>query len=244
MRIFHSNPKEAENNTPRPFVTAIVVAAGNSTRMGGVNKQFLVLDGVPVLVRTLQAFSVCPLIDEIVVAAREADIAQLFALVKEYQIEKVTDIVRGGNTRQESVFAAIRRSSPFSEFFAIHDGARPLVSQSVICDTVETAFCVGAAATGVRVKDTIKVVSENGQIVGSPDRATLWAVHTPQVFERNRYLHAADSVENSAAFTDDCKLMEAAGFPVHMVEGSYANIKITTPEDILLAEGILRGTEE
>lgn len=244
MCIFHSKQTGAENGAARPFVTAIVVAAGNSTRMGGVNKQFLLLDGVPVLVRTLQAFSVCPLIDEIVVATRESDIAELFALVKEYQIEKVTDIVRGGNTRQESVFAAIRRSSPFSEYFAIHDGARPLVSQSVICDTVETAFRAGAAATGVRVKDTIKVVSENGEIVDTPDRATLWAVHTPQVFERNRYLHAADCVENSAVFTDDCKLMEAAGFPVYMVEGSYENIKITTPEDILLAQGLLRGTEE
>lgn len=244
MRIFHSKPNEAENGAPRPFVTAIVVAAGNSTRMGGVNKQFLLLDGVPVLVRTLQAFSLCPLIDEIVVATRESEIQELFALVKEYQIEKVTDIVRGGNTRQESVFAAIRRSSPFSEYFAIHDGARPLVSQEVICDTVKTAFRVGAAATGVRVKDTIKVVSENGEIVETPDRTTLWAVHTPQVFERNHYLHAADSVENSAAFTDDCKLMETAGFPVYMVEGSYKNIKITTPEDILLAEGLLRGQEE
>lgn len=244
MRIFHSKQNETENGAPRPFVTAIVVAAGNSTRMGGVNKQFLLLDGVPVLVRTLQAFSLCPLIDEIVVATRESEIQELFALVKEYQIEKVTDIVRGGSTRQESVFAAIRRSSPFSEYFAIHDGARPLVSQEVICDTVETAFRVGAAATGVRVKDTIKVVSENGEIVETPDRTTLWAVHTPQVFERNRYLHAADSVENSATFTDDCKLMETAGFPVYMVEGSYKNIKITTPEDILLAEGLLRGQEE
>ncbi|MGN0571009.1 MAG: 2-C-methyl-D-erythritol 4-phosphate cytidylyltransferase [Candidatus Fimenecus sp.] len=244
MRIFYSKQSEAESSASRPFVTAIVVAAGNSTRMGGVNKQFIRLDGVPVLVRTLQAFSVCPLIDEIVVSARETDIVNMFSLVKEYQIEKVTDIVRGGDTRQESVFAAIRRSSPFSEYFAIHDGARPLVSQKVIFDTVEKAFSVGAAATGVRVKDTIKVVSETGEIIDTPDRSALWAVHTPQVFERRRYLHAADSVENSTVFTDDCKLMEAAGFPVYMVEGSYENIKITTPEDILLAEGILRGLEE
>ena len=111
----------------------------------------------------------------------------------------------------------------------------------MIFDTVEKAFAVGAAATGVRVKDTIKVVAESGEIVDTPDRASLWAVHTPQVFERSLYLHAADSVENSAEFTDDCKLMEAAGFPVYMVEGSYENIKITTPEDILLAEGLLRG---
>lgn len=244
MRIFHSNQNDMQNTSPCPFVTAIVVAAGNSTRMGGVNKQFLSLGGVPVLVRTLQAFSACPMVNEIVVAAREEDIVEMFSLVKAYKIEKVTDIVRGGSTRQESVFSAIRRASPFAEYFAIHDGARPLVSQKVISDTVKKAFTFGAAATGVRVKDTIKVVSESGEIIDTPDRASLWAVHTPQVFERNRYLHAADSVENSAVFTDDCKLMEAAGFPVYMVEGSYENIKITTPEDILLAEGILRGQEE
>ena len=241
MRISYSNQDEVQNTSTCPFVTAIVVAAGNSTRMGGVNKQLLTLGGVPVVVRTLQAFSACPLVREIVVAAREEDIVEMFSLVKEYKIEKVTDIVRGGSTRQESVFSAIHRASPFAEYFAIHDGARPLVSQDVISDTVEKAFAVGAAATGVRVKDTIKVVSESGEIVDTPDRASLWAVHTPQVFERNLYLHAADSVENSAEFTDDCKLMEAAGFPVYMVEGSYENIKITTPEDILLAEGLLRG---
>lgn len=242
MRIFHSGQTAAETAAShRPFVTAIVVAAGNSTRMGGVNKQFLPLCGIPVLVRTLQAFSECAVISEIVVAARESDIVEMFALVKEYNIAKVTDIVRGGDTREESVFSAIRRSSPFCEYFAIHDGARPLVTQQVITDTVEKAFSVGAAATGVRVKDTIKVVAENGEIVDTPDRASLWAVHTPQVFERRRYLQAADSVANSALFTDDCKLMEAAGIPVYMVEGSYENIKITTPEDILLAEGILRG---
>lgn len=245
MRIFHSKQNTDEKGTARcPFVTAIVVAAGNSTRMGGVNKQFLPLCGVPVLAHTLQAFSACPLIDEIVVAAREEDIVEMFSLVKAYNIEKVTDIVRGGETRQESVFAAIHRASPFSEYFAIHDGARPLVSQKVITDTVEKAFAVGAAATGVRVKDTIKVVSKTGEIIDTPDRSALWAVHTPQVFERRRYLQAAESVENSAAFTDDCKLMEAAGIPVFMVEGSYENMKITTPEDIIAAEGILRGREK
>lgn len=242
MRIFHSKQNsEANPEIKHPFVTAIVVAAGNSTRMGGVNKQFLPLLGVPVLVRTLQALSECSCIDEIVVAAREADIAQMFDLIRAYNIQKVTDIVRGGATRQESVFAAIRRVSPFSEYFAIHDGARPLVPQPVVAVTVEKAFAVGAAATGVRVKDTIKVVSETGEIIDTPDRSALWAVHTPQVFERQRYLQASACVADSAQFTDDCKLMEAAGIPVYMVEGSYENIKITTPEDIALAEGILKG---
>lgn len=228
----------------KPFVTAVIVAAGNSTRMGGVNKQFLLIDGVPVLIRTLLAFSQSDMIDEIIVAAREEDIPKMFAMIKEYKVLKVTDIVKGGKTRQESVFNAIRRSSPLSEYFAIHDGARPLVTEEIIEDTVREAFLTGAAATGVRVKDTVKVVNENGFITATPDRNYLWAVHTPQVFERRLYLSAIDNVLNSEMFTDDCKLLEEYGAEVKMVEGSYENIKITTPEDTDIAQAILYRREQ
>ena len=228
----------------KPFVTAVIVAAGNSTRMGGVNKQFLLIDGVPVLIRTLLAFSQSDMIDEIIVAAREEDIPKMFTMIKEYKVLKVTDIVKGGKTRQESVFNAIRRSSPLSEYFAIHDGARPLVTEKIIEDTVCEAFSTGAAATGVRVKDTVKVVNENGFITATPDRNYLWAVHTPQVFERRLYLSAIDNVLNSEMFTDDCKLLEEYGAEVKMVEGSYENIKITTPEDTDIAQAILYRREQ
>lgn len=228
----------------KPFVTAVIVAAGNSTRMGGVNKQFLLIDGVPVLIRTLLVFSQSDMIDEIIVAAREEDIPKMFAMIKEYKVLKVTDIVKGGKTRQESVFNAIRRSSPLSEYFAIHDGARPLVTEKIIEDTVREAFLTGAAATGVRVKDTVKVVNENGFITATPDRNYLWAVHTPQVFERRLYLSAIDNVLNSEMFTDDCKLLEEYGAEVKMVEGSYENIKITTPEDTDIAQAILYRREQ
>lgn len=228
----------------KPFVTAVIVAAGNSTRMGGVNKQFLLIDGVPVLIRTLLVFSQSDMIDEIIVAAREEDIPKMFAMIKEYKVLKVTDIVKGGKTRQESVFNAIRRSSPLSEYFAIHDGARPLVTEEIIEDTVREAFLTGAAATGVRVKDTVKVVNENGFITATPDRNYLWAVHTPQVFERRLYLSAIDNVLNSEMFTDDCKLLEEYGAEVKMVEGSYENIKITTPEDTDIAQAILYRREQ
>ncbi len=228
----------------KPFVTAVIVAAGNSTRMGGVNKQFLLIDGVPVLIRTLSAFSESNMIDEIVIAAREEDIPKMYAMIKEYKVLKVTDIVKGGKTRQESVFNAIRRSSPFSEYFAIHDGARPLVTEKIIEDTVSEAFLTGAAATGVRVKDTVKVVNENGIITSTPDRNYLWAVHTPQVFERRLYLSAIDNVINSEMFTDDCKLLEEYGAEVKMVEGSYENIKITTPDDTDIAQAILYRREQ
>lgn len=228
----------------KPFVTAVIVAAGNSTRMGGVNKQFLLIDGVPVLIRTLLTFSQSDMIDEIIVAAREEDIPKMFAMIKDYKVLKVTDIVKGGKTRQESVFNAIRRSSPLSEYFAIHDGARPLVTEKIIEDTVREAFLTGAAATGVRVKDTVKVVNENGFITATPDRNYLWAVHTPQVFERRLYLSAIDNVLNSEMFTDDCKLLEEYGAEVKMVEGSYENIKITTPEDTDIAQAILYRREQ
>lgn len=228
----------------KPFVTAVIVAAGNSTRMGGVNKQFLLIDGVPVLIRTLLVFSQSDMIDEIIVAAREEDIPKMFAMIKEYKVLKVTDIVKGGKTRQESVFNAIRRSSPLSEYFAIHDGARPLVTEKIIEDTVCEAFSTGAAATGVRVKDTVKVVNESGFITATPDRNYLWAVHTPQVFERRLYLSAIDNVLNSEMFTDDCKLLEEYGAEVKMVEGSYENIKITTPEDTDIAQAILYRREQ
>ena len=233
-----------EFSETKPFVTAVIGAAGNSTRMGGVNKQFLLIDGVPVLIRTLSAFSESNMIDEIVIAAREEDIPKMYAMIKEYKVLKVTDIVKGGKTRQESVFNAIRRSSPFSEYFAIHDGARPLVTEKIIEDTVREAFLTGAAATGVRVKDTVKVVNEKGIITSTPDRNYLWAVHTPQVFERRLYLSAIDNVINSEMFTDDCKLLEEYGAEVKMVEGSYENIKITTPEDTDIAQAILYRREQ
>ena len=168
----------------------------------------------------------------------------MFTMIKEYKVLKVTDIVKGGKTRQESVFNAIRRSSPLSEYFAIHDGARPLVTEKIIKDTVREAFSTGAAATGVRVKDTVKVVNENGFITATPDRNYLWAVHTPQVFERRLYLSAIDNVLNSEMFTDDCKLLEEYGAEVKMVEGSYENIKITTPEDTDIAQAILYRREQ
>lgn len=238
MSIFNKvNKSSAESD--RPFVTAIVVAAGNSTRMGGVNKQFLLIDGVPVLIRSLLAFSKSPIIDEIVVAAREEDISRMYAMIKDYGVEKVKEIVRGGETRQQSVFNAIGVCSAESEYFAIHDGARPLVTEEEIYATVTAAFKNKAASTAVRVKDTIKLADDNGIIVSTPDRAKLWAVQTPQVFEKELYLSAAESVSGSESFTDDCKLIEEYGRNVVLVEGSYDNIKITTQGDIALAEAII-----
>lgn len=243
MSIFKQKKNIHESEIQQPFVSAVVVAAGNSRRMGGVNKQFLLIDGVPVLIRTLSAFENSPLIKEIIVAARETDIPAMYAMIKKYGLTKVKEIVKGGETRQESVTAAIKRTAEKCDFLAIHDGARPLVTEQVIENTLEAAFHFEAAATGTRVKDTIKV-AENGVIRSTPDRALLWAVQTPQIFRKETYLSALEAVPNSFEFTDDCKLMEEYGQEVRMVEGDYENIKITTPVDIILAEAIVKARKE
>lgn len=222
----------------RHFVSAIIVSAGNSSRMGGINKQFLNLGGMPVVARSVEAFQKSPLIDEIIIITREQDIPEVKEYTKDFS--KVKSIVTGGSTRQESVFNGIKASSSHSEFLAVHDGARPLVSQKVIEDTLSAAFSFGASSTGVKVKDTVKIVDENDNIVSTPERSFLRFVQTPQVFEKALYLSAMESVANSEDFTDDCMLIEAYGHKVKIVDGDYKNIKITTPEDIITAEMFLK----
>lgn len=238
MSLFDKLNKNAVAET-KPFVSAVVVAAGNSTRMGGVNKQFLLIDGVPVLIRSLLALAGSSLVDEIVVSAREEDIPRMYSMIRDFEVPKVTQIVCGGETRQQSVCNAVRACSEECDFLAIHDGARPLVGADEIDRVIRTAFDCDAASVAVRVKDTIKLADENGIIVSTPERAFLWAVQTPQVFSRQLYLSALESVPDSGGFTDDCRLIEEYGHRVQLVEGSYDNIKITTPGDIALAEAII-----
>lgn len=220
------------------FVSAIIVSAGNSSRMGGINKQFLEFGGMSVIARSVNAFQKSPLVDEIIIVTREQDISAVKDAVKDFS--KVKAIVTGGSTRQQSVFNGIKAASEMSEFVAIHDGARPLVSQTVIADTLNTAYAFGAAATGVRVKDTVKVVDENNDILSTPNRETLRFVQTPQVFSKELYLNAMNSVPSSENFTDDCMLIETYGHKVKISDGDYRNIKITTPEDIITAKAFLR----
>ena len=227
-----------------PYVSAIIVAAGNSTRMGGVNKQFLLIDGVPVLIRTLKAFENSDLIKEIIISAREEDIPQIFAMVKDYSVNKVSNIVKGGCTRQESVFNAVRCCMTESDYIAIHDGARPLVDRETIEKTIFAAFDFNAAAPGIPVKDTIKTVSDEGIVTSTPARDSLRAIQTPQVFNKKMYLNAMQGVQNSEPFTDDCGLIVAYGKLVKIVDGDNTNIKITTPEDLIIAEAIINKGEK
>ncbi len=222
------------------FVSAVIVSAGNSTRMGGINKQFLEIDGMPVIARSIKAFQDNSLIDEIVIVTRFQDVESVRELVKKYSFFKVNTIVCGGDTRQESVLNGLNFVSDDADLIAIHDGARPLVSDSVITETIKVASVYGAAATGVKVKDTVKQVDDNNTIVATPDRAYLRFIQTPQIFNKSLYLDAVKTVKNSKDFTDDCMLIEAYGKTVKFVDGEYENIKITTPEDIELAENYLK----
>lgn len=222
------------------IVSAVIVSAGNSTRMCGINKQFLELDGVPVIAKTIMAFQKSSVIDEIIIVTRECDIEEVSKLTKKYGFNKVINIVTGGETRQLSVYNGVINTGNNADFVVIHDGARPLVSERVITETVKSAAEFGAAATGVKVKDTVKIVDDNDNIIDTPDRAYMRFIQTPQVFDKKLYLDAVNSVENSKDFTDDCKLLEAYGKTVKFIDGDYENIKITTPEDIELAESYLK----
>ena len=217
---------------------AVIVAAGGSTRMGGISKQFLPLCGIPVLARSMLAFQNHGRIGQIVVVAREEDIPDVQKLVRQYEIAKLTDLVPGGETRADSVQAGLACCK--MELAAIHDGARPLVSAAVIDRVLNAAELYGAAACAVPVKDTVKEADEGGRILSTPDRSRLRLVQTPQAFDLELYRKAAAALgDGLKTLTDDCAVLEAAGHPVYLCEGDYRNIKITTPEDIAVAEALI-----
>lgn len=222
------------------FVSAVIVAAGSSRRMGGINKLLLELDGKTVLERTVEAFQKNENTDEIVIAARHEDIDAYTSLLSKYS--KVKRIVEGSETRQQSVAAAVAACDEKCTLLAIHDGARPLVTQKIINDTVCAAFEHGAAACAVEVKDTIKIIDGDSFITDTPERSSLRAVHTPQCFDKQLYLDCIKALgEKAKDMTDDCRLSELCGKKVKLVASSYTNIKITTAEDIPFAESILKG---
>ena len=221
-------------------VTAVLVAAGSSTRMG-FDKLSFDLGGETVLERSVRAFDECPEVDELVIVTGESsENAQRAAA----RCKKPVRLVRGGSTRAESARSGV--AAAHGKLVAVHDAARPFVSQSVIADTIAAAARCGAAAPAVPVKDTIKrakggngkTVPEGCMVENTPDRSTLYAVQTPQCFDRAAYLAALDELDEASArlVTDDCSLFELAGRPVELVQGDYANIKITTREDLPRAE--------
>ena len=223
-----------------PRCAAVVPAAGSSRRMEGQDKILLPLDEFPVLVHTLRALSASELIEEIVVVTREDLIVQVGQMCRDYGLDKVTKVLVGGATRADSVLAGVEEVSGRAELIAVHDGARPLVPPEVIDQAIRKAAACGAAAPAVPVKDTVKRAVD-GVVVETPDRSQLFAIQTPQVFDGDMLLGALRrAVEDGAPITDDCGAVERIGMKVSLTEGSYENIKITTPTDLLVAEAILR----
>lgn len=218
--------------------TAVIVAAGSSRRMGA-DKLFLPMAGIPVIVRTLLQFQACDSIDEIVIVTRADKLSEVADYCKRYGITKATKILQGGKERAESSAAGVFEADRHSAYIAISDGARPLVTPALITATVEAAKKYGAAAPAVPVKDTIKT-AENGVVVDTPDRSKLFAIQTPQVFEAEIIKGAlTKAIRDKLPVTDDCSAVEAMGYPVHLVEGSYRNIKITTQEDLIVSQAYL-----
>lgn len=242
----HFNPYEKENmNRKEPFVSAVIVCAGNSTRMGlNKSKQFIDLLGNPAVYYTLLAFENSLSVKEIVIVCRECDKADFQSIVAKYGFTKVIAIVNGGETRSLSVKNGIDATSEKATHIAIHDGARCLITTNEIEKVILSALLTGASALGVKVKDTIKVVNDDETIKDTPDRSTLRAIQTPQVFDKDKYIKFLENAKNDAVdFTDDCKLFEYFGEKVTVVDGLYTNIKLTTQDDIILAESILKGRE-
>lgn len=227
-----------------PAVCAVIVAAGSSRRMGGENKLLLPLDDAPVLAHTLSAFEKCAAIRDIVLVCREQDILPYSDLARAFGISKLRTVTRGGDSRTASVLAGITAAPEDTGLVAVHDGARPLVSEAVITEAVYAAAEYGAAAPVVPVKDSIKRI-QDGNIAADVPRDTLAAVQTPQVFDRALLTRALETAaRENRSFTDDCAAVEAMGQAVRATHGSYENIKITTPEDILVAEAFLHKEED
>lgn len=222
-----------------PFCSAVIVAGGSSVRFGA-DKLFTPVTGRPALSRTLEAFAACRYISEIILVVRPAVLDKARMLATEWGGGKLKAVIPGGSTRAESSWRGVSAVSPEAELIAIHDGARPLVTEPVIFDAVRCAWEHGAAAPAIPVKDTIKE-SEGGFVTNTPERSRLFAVQTPQVFSASLIQNALSyAVENRLPLTDDCSAVEALGQKVFLSQGSEENIKITTPLDIELAEGILR----
>lgn len=230
----------------RPRCAALVAAAGSSTRMGGgTNKLLLPLDGIPVLIRTLDALQRAERVDEIIVATREEELVEIAQLCHTYGITKCKKVVRGGESRAHSVMLAALEADKSMELLAVQDGARPLVTPELIDSVIAAAARCGAAAPAIPVKDTIKCVREDGAVAQTLDRSALRAVQTPQVFTADVLKAALQSVlEQGIEVTDDCGAVERLGKVVFLTEGEETNLKITTPADLVLAEAILKDREE
>lgn len=223
--------------TARPTAAAIVLAAGESRRMDGVDKLFAPVGGIPVLLRALRAFAGSDSVDSVVVAAARGGIERVRQLAREVCARKPIIVVAGGARRQDSVAAALAEIGD-ADIVLVHDGARPFADARLIADAVRIAAERGAAVPAVPVKDTIKIAAPDMTVAGTPPRDRLWAAQTPQAFRADILRDAHRRV--SADATDDAAMVEALGIPVKLFAGDPRNIKITAPEDLAIADAIAR----
>lgn len=228
------------------FNSAVILAAGSGKRFSDdTAKQFALVDGTSVLVRSAKAFNESDCIDEIVVVTRSQDKDGVYNILKDNGITKLTTVVSGGDTRQDSSRLGFEAVNPECSFVAIHDAARCLVTSDMINAAFEAAYTNGAAACASRSTDTIKITDGSDTVKETVDRENAWVVQTPQVFLSDIYRAAAyNALKSGFVGTDDCSLCENVGFKVKMVECGKYNIKITYPEDIAVAEALLRFRKE
>jgi 2-C-methyl-D-erythritol 4-phosphate cytidylyltransferase len=229
----------------KELLTVIVPAAGAGKRMGlGKNKAFITVRGIPLLILCMKMLAETGMVRRVVIVTRAAEIQETEILLEEYRSRCFPDIdwqvAAGGKERQDSVANGLAQITDTEGYVAVHDGARPFAGKEVFSRTFTKAKECGAAIAAVPLKDTVKIVDNSRFVVSTPDRSSLCAVQTPQIFEVNVLRRGyAFLKEHPFAVTDDASLIEALGHPVAVAEGSYENIKITTPEDLLLAEKIL-----
>ena len=227
-----------------PHCSVVIVAAGSSERMGS-DKMLMTLGSKPVIIRTLMAFQQSPMVDDIVVVTRPEKIVAIADMIKLYDISKVTQVISGGATTVESSLAGVSAVHKGAKLIAIHDGARPLVSQELIERVIQGANEHISAVPAIPSTDTLKMVDSEGVIIGPVNRDTVVRVQTPQVFDADIIKGAlTKAVQKRLTVTDDCSAVDMMGFSTYTVEGDTGNIKLTLPEDMVLAEAILKSRGE
>ena len=228
-------------------IAALIPAAGSGVRMGGnIAKPFLQLGGRAILAHTLDVFERCATIDDVwVIVAAENVAACRQGIIERHGFRKVRDVVAGGASRQESVWCGLQRIDDAVDLVVVHDGVRPFVTEAVLQETLGCAAQHGAAVAAVPLRDTLKRVSERGEVEATVARENLWRTQTPQAFERHLLIAAHRQAQaRGLRATDDASLLESMGHPVKVVLGLESNVKITTPEDLILGASLLRKPNE
>ncbi len=225
------------------YCSAVIVVAGRGKRMGtDMPKQFLKLKGKTIIERTAAVFGGCVSVNEMVIVSSEHGLEECKKIFESYSWGKPVKYVLGGAERYESVYNGLKAVDEKCGIVIIHDGVRPFVTENIIEDSISAAVEYGACAAGVKSKDTVKICDENGFVVSTPSREMVYNIQTPQTFRRDIITEAYRKAKESGIYgTDDASLAENAGYPVKIIEGSYDNIKITTPDDLIVGEKILSG---